>query len=106
MGYPIEETPFAEQVRHKLQRLRGEEYELARDPLGGEFMTTRRIPGEPPMRSLSDCYVAVNHLTGRLRSQEMRPEPQRDQAVILQLLIELAAICERSAVDLGLTPRI
>lgn len=105
MGYPIEESPFAQLVRRQLQRIRGEAYDYRLDPAGGNFMTGRRVPGEPAVRSLSDAYVVINRITSEVRAQEMRPEADRDPVALLASLIELAAHCERAAVDLALCRR-
>lgn len=96
MGYPLEESPFAEGVRRKLRRMRGEDYDLGIDPATGAAGPVR-VPGEPPIDSVNRMVEEIDYAVFETIRLDGRAK--------LEALIKLAALAQRAAEDMGLIGR-
>lgn len=97
MGYPLEESPFAEMVRRKLRRMRGEDHDLSKDHATGRTDMVP-VPGEPPI-------TTVNQMVEELDYAVMEAARGDCGMRRLEALVKLAAFAQRAAEDMDLIGR-
>jgi hypothetical protein len=101
VGYPHEETPFAEAVRKELRRARGEEWTCEE----GRPETMRLLPGHAPQHSLHESYAVILEEVDELWDLVRLKKEDRDPAAVLKELVQIGAMAQRAAEDLALIPR-
>lgn len=84
MSYPLEESEFAEAVRREL--------ESARSKFG-------------PIHSLHEGYAVILEEQDELWDEARKKRADRNADAILGELVQIAAMAQRTAEDLGLIPR-
>lgn len=113
MGYPHEESPFALEVRRELERARGQALRLV--AVGEEVPGAEevpgvtpggkrlvRLPGHPPLASLHEAYSVILEELDELWEHVRKRRQDRVPAETLKELVQIAAMCQRAAEDLGL----
>ena len=98
MGYPLDESPFALAVRRELQKARGEYCEL----VNGEPVYSK---GHPPQNSAHESYAVLLEEVEEFWEEVRKKREDRDREAMLKELVQIAAMSQRAAEDLGLIPR-
>jgi hypothetical protein len=97
----LEESPFAAAVRKELRRARGEEWACEE----GKPETMRPLPGHAPINSAHEGYSVILEELEEFWEECRLKREKRDKAKMLKELIQVAAMAQRTAEDLGLCPR-
>lgn len=80
MSERVKESPFAWSVRHELKEAR---------------------EGHPPMASLHEAFAIILEEVDELKEEVWKKPKNRSGEDILGELIQIAAMCQRAAEDLG-----
>lgn len=99
MGCPLDESPFAEAVRRELQKARGEYVTL------DENKQPVQPKGHAPLNSAHEAYSVILEEVCEFWDWVCRKREERDPNEMLKELVQIGAMAQRAAEDLGLCPR-
>lgn len=80
------------------------DYTIILDAVGEEVNRARRL--HLPINSAHEGYAVILEELDEFKAEVWKKQSQRDRAAMLTELIQCAAMCIRTAVDIGLTKEI
>jgi len=117
MGYPPDESGFANAVRKELERARGEAVEMvdaATDDFEAAWVIPSacprgkvmiRRPGFPALHSAHEAYAVILEELDEFWDEVRKKGDVIEPAKMLKELIQVSAMAQRAAEDLGLISR-
>lgn len=97
VGYPHEESPFALAVRRELERARG----LPKLVATGGRVLREGVKGHAPINSAHEGYAVIFEELWEFWQHCLLKRENRCPAAMLKELVQVAAMAQRTAEDLG-----